>query len=99
MLAVALLAINNLRDHAEDAMVGKKTLAVRCGPTFVCWQWRVMLFGSAALSGYLALKVDVLAGLGVLALGVPLMKPFALGPTAAALFGWSLLTAVGLVLG
>ena len=28
-----------------------------------------MLFGSAALSGYLALKVDVLAGLGVLAGG------------------------------
>lgn len=99
LLAVALLAINNLRDHAEDATVGKKTLAVRCGPTFVRWQWRVMLFGSAALSGYLALKVDVLAGLGVLALGVPLMKPFVLGPTAAALFGWSLLTAVGLVLG
>ncbi|MEO1598380.1 MAG: 1,4-dihydroxy-2-naphthoate octaprenyltransferase, partial [Planctomycetota bacterium] len=31
LLAVALLAINNLRDHAEDATVGKKTLAVRCG--------------------------------------------------------------------
>ena len=99
LLAVALLAINNLRDHAEDAMVGKKTLAVRCGPTFVRWQWRIMLFGSAALSVYLATKLDLLAGLGVLALGLPLLKPFVLGPTAAALFGWSLLTALGLVLG
>ena len=99
LLAVALLAINNLRDHAEDAMVGKKTLAVRCGPTFVRWQWRMMLFGSAALSVYLATKLDLLAGLGVLALGLPLLKPFELGPTAAALFGWSLLTALGLVLG
>ena len=99
LLAVALLAINNLRDHAEDAMVGKKTLAVRCGPTFVRWQWRMMLFGSAALSVYLATKLDLLAGLGVLALGLPLLKPFVLGPTAAALFGWSLLTALGLVLG
>ena len=99
LLAVALLAINNLRDHAEDAMVGKKTLAVRCGPTFVRWQWRMMLFGSAALSVYLATKLDLLAGLGVLALGLPLLKPFELGPTAAALFGWSMLTALGLVLG
>ncbi|HCD30152.1 MAG TPA: 1,4-dihydroxy-2-naphthoate octaprenyltransferase [Phycisphaerales bacterium] len=99
LLAVALLAINNLRDHAEDAMVGKKTLAVRCGPTFVRWQWRIMLFGSAALSVYLATKLDLLAGLGMLALGLPLLKPFVLGPTAAALFGWSLLTALGLVLG
>ena len=98
-LAVALLAINNLRDHVEDAMVGKKTLAVRCGPTFVRWQWRMMLIGSAALSGYLAYQLGPLAGLGVLALVLPVLKPFALGPTAAALFGWSLLTALGLVLG
>ena len=98
-LAVALLAINNLRDHAEDAMVGKKTLAVRCGPTFVRWQWRMMLIGSAALSGYLAYQLGPLAGVGVLALVLPVLKPFVLGPTAAALFGWSLLTALGLVLG
>ena len=98
-LAVALLSINNLRDRAEDAMVGKKTLAVRCGSTFVRWQWRMMLVGSAALSGYLASQLGPLAGVGVLALVLPVLKPFVLGPTAAALFGWSLLTALGLVLG
>jgi 1,4-dihydroxy-2-naphthoate octaprenyltransferase len=31
LLACALLAINNLRDRAEDELVGKRTLAVRLG--------------------------------------------------------------------
>jgi 1,4-dihydroxy-2-naphthoate octaprenyltransferase len=30
-LACAILAINNLRDRAQDELVGKKTLAVRLG--------------------------------------------------------------------
>ena len=59
----------------------------------------MMLFSSAALSLYLAIQLGPLAGLGLLALGLPVLKPFVLGPTAAALFGWSLLTALGLVLG
>lgn len=33
-LATVLIAINNLRDAPQDAKVGKKTLAVRFGPTF-----------------------------------------------------------------
>lgn len=32
LLSVALIAINNLRDHVEDAGTGKRTLAVRMGP-------------------------------------------------------------------
>ena len=31
LLACALLAINNLRDRAQDELVGKRTLAVRLG--------------------------------------------------------------------
>ena len=31
-IAVCLLATNNLRDHVNDAVVGKRTLAVRFGP-------------------------------------------------------------------
>ncbi len=32
LLSVALIAINNLRDHEEDTGTGKRTLAVRFGP-------------------------------------------------------------------
>ena len=34
LLSVALLAINNLRDVQQDRSAGKRTLAVRFGPTF-----------------------------------------------------------------
>ncbi len=34
LLATALLAVNNLRDHEEDRRTGKLTLAARFGPTF-----------------------------------------------------------------
>jgi 1,4-dihydroxy-2-naphthoate octaprenyltransferase len=34
LLATVLIAINNLRDAPQDALVGKKTLAVRFGVTF-----------------------------------------------------------------
>ncbi len=33
-LSTVLIAINNLRDHEEDTSTGKRTLAVRLGPTF-----------------------------------------------------------------
>jgi 1,4-dihydroxy-2-naphthoate polyprenyltransferase len=33
-LSTVLIAINNLRDHAEDSQTGKRTLAVRCGTGF-----------------------------------------------------------------
>lgn len=33
-ISTAILSVNNLRDIAEDALVGKKTLAVRFGKTF-----------------------------------------------------------------
>ena len=32
-LACALLAVNNIRDRAQDELVGKRTLAVRLGDT------------------------------------------------------------------
>lgn len=37
-LAIVPHAINNLRDHKADALVNKKTLAVRFGSTFARWE-------------------------------------------------------------
>jgi 1,4-dihydroxy-2-naphthoate octaprenyltransferase len=37
-LATTLLAINNLRDHVDDAKANKKTLAVRYGVNFAKWE-------------------------------------------------------------
>ncbi len=37
-LAIVPHAVNNLRDHVADALVEKKTLAVRLGTTFARWE-------------------------------------------------------------
>lgn len=42
LLAIVPHAINNLRDHLSDALVKKKTLAVRLGPLFA--RWEITLF-------------------------------------------------------
>jgi 1,4-dihydroxy-2-naphthoate polyprenyltransferase len=38
LLAIVPHAINNLRDHVSDALVHKKSLAVRFGPRFARWE-------------------------------------------------------------
>lgn len=38
LYSTALIAINNLRDQAEDATTGKRTLAVRFGAIFARWE-------------------------------------------------------------
>ncbi len=38
LLSTVLIAINNLRDAAEDATTGKRTLAVRFGSSFARWE-------------------------------------------------------------
>jgi len=38
LLSVAILVVNNLRDIEGDARSGKRTLAVRLGPTFARWE-------------------------------------------------------------
>lgn len=42
--ATVLIAINNLRDRSGDALVGKKTLAVRFGVQFSRWQIAILCF-------------------------------------------------------
>ncbi|WP_108719124.1 1,4-dihydroxy-2-naphthoate polyprenyltransferase [Miniimonas sp. S16] len=68
-LACALLMANNLRDRAEDAVVGKRTLAVRLGE-----DRSRRMFGAMVLLPYPAAAVAVLAGLGTPGL------PMALAP-------------------
>lgn len=38
----AILVVNNLRDAQTDVLVGKRTLAVRFGPTFVRWEYALL---------------------------------------------------------
>ncbi len=42
-LATAILVTNNLRDRQEDAMAGKRTLAVRFGPRFARFEYAGLL--------------------------------------------------------
>jgi 1,4-dihydroxy-2-naphthoate octaprenyltransferase len=58
-LACAILAINNLRDRAQDQIVGKKTLAVRLGDSGARKLYIALLI-SAHLFALLTLKPAVL---------------------------------------
>ncbi len=46
LLSVAILAVNNLRDRAGDARVGKRTLAVRFGSGFARTEYTFCLVGA-----------------------------------------------------
>ncbi len=47
LVACAMLAVNNLRDEPTDRLAGKRTLAVRFGPTFGRWEIAATLTGAA----------------------------------------------------
>ncbi len=59
-LATAVLVVNNLRDHVQDAKANKRTLVVRFGPSFGRWEYRLLLAVAYLLPGYLF--IDALAG-------------------------------------
>jgi len=48
LLATALIAVNNLRDIDTDRGAGKRTLAVRLGPSGARWYYALLLAGSYA---------------------------------------------------
>lgn len=78
-LACAILAINNLRDRAQDEIVGKKTLAVRLGDKGARLLYIALLL-SAHLFALLTLKPAILVTL----LATPLTWNLARGVTSGA---------------
>jgi 1,4-dihydroxy-2-naphthoate octaprenyltransferase len=48
-LITAILVVNNLRDIDTDRRVGKKTLAVRLGPSGARWEFTLLLAGAYAV--------------------------------------------------
>ncbi len=51
LYAMAVLAVNNLRDRKQDKLANKNTLAVRFGATFVRWEYTIAVLVAALLPG------------------------------------------------
>ena len=111
LLATAILAVNNLRDLDGDRAVGKRTLAVRFGRTFVRMEYAACILISAAIPLVLVFREDghrssILASLALLILAVrPMRKVFrfddgktlnpVLAATAKLLLIYSVVFAIG----
>lgn len=86
LLAVALLAVNNLRDIPGDLIAGKRTLAVRLGHKGAAAFYVLCLFVALALvvpAG--VVRPWALIGLGALALAVKPARAVASGTSGGAL--------------
>jgi 1,4-dihydroxy-2-naphthoate octaprenyltransferase len=107
-LACAILAINNLRDRAQDQVVGKRTMAVRLGDRGARILY-ISLLIAAHLFALLTFKPFTLITLLALPISLPLAKSVWSGTSGAALIPslaktgklqlvFALLFALGLVL-
>ena len=108
-LSVAILVVNNLRDIRTDAPAGKRTLAVRFGPTFARLEYTLCLAVAALIPPLLwrlgwAPSNVALVGLSVLGAWRPLLRVWfeegaALNPglaqTALVLLFYSLIFTAG----
>ena len=56
LLSTAILVVNNLRDRETDAVVGKNTLAVRFGETFVRFEYTLCFLLTGAIIIYFGLE-------------------------------------------
>ena len=83
-LACAILAINNLRDRAQDEVVGKRTMAVRLGDKGARILY-ISLLIAAHLFALLTFKPFTLLTLLALPVSLPLAKSVWAGTTGAAL--------------
>ncbi|WP_413943964.1 1,4-dihydroxy-2-naphthoate octaprenyltransferase [Bdellovibrio sp. HCB-162] len=75
--ATVLIAINNLRDHSGDALVNKKTLAVRFGVQFSRWEIATLCFLPFVLNIYWwteGYKIPAIFSLFALPLAVKITK-------------------------
>lgn len=106
LLSTAILVVNNLRDKESDAEVGKNTLAVKFGATFVRWEYTLCFVGTALIVAYYATKhLGVLLSFIALGLGIPIIRSMwnekgraldpNLGRTAKILVLFSLLFSAG----
>ncbi len=78
LISCAILIANNLRDEKSDRSVGKKTLIVRFGHRFGCWEYALCFSGALAVPltlvlFYSAHWVLALAALPILKL-IPLLR-------------------------
>lgn len=109
LLSTAILVVNNLRDRETDAVVGKNTLAVRFGPTFVRIEYSLCFLLTLGIIVYFGLQRTG-AWIALLALlpGIPLQRSMwtesgrtldpNLGKTAKVLVLFSILFSIGWIL-
>jgi 1,4-dihydroxy-2-naphthoate octaprenyltransferase len=83
-LSCAILVINNLRDRAQDALVGKRTMAVRLGDRGARVLY-ISLLASAHLFALLTFKPFALLTLFALPISLSLAKSVWAGASGAAL--------------
>lgn len=109
LLSTAILVVNNLRDRETDAVVGKNTLAVRFGPTFVRIEYSLCFLLTFGIIVYFGLQRTG-AWIALLSLipGIPLQRSMwtesgrtldpNLGKTAKVLVLFSILFSIGWLL-
>jgi 1,4-dihydroxy-2-naphthoate octaprenyltransferase len=88
-LACAILAVNNIRDRAQDELVGKRTLAVRLGDSKARKSF-VVLLAIAHISALATLVPGSLLTLAVLPLTISISRAVmsgASGPSLISLLG------------
>jgi 1,4-dihydroxy-2-naphthoate polyprenyltransferase len=66
LTVTGLLQANNLRDLADDARTGKRTLAVRLGEPLARREYAVLVLGAEAAAVVLAIVITPFAALGLL---------------------------------
>ena len=70
-LSTAILVINNLRDRREDAVTGKRTLAVRFGHRFAVFEFTALVLGAYLVVIGLAVWQSTTVWMGLPLLSLP----------------------------